>query len=88
MSLRARTSALDMWLLLKRSEKVVRDLMTGYSGMDGLHQPVVCSGILARQSDCNTFLLSVCVRSSELQVGVHLSVSSSPRVILDGTVLT
>ena len=46
MSLRARTSALNMWLLLKRSEKVVRDLMTGYSGMDELHQSVVCSGFL------------------------------------------
>ena len=46
MSLRARTSALDMWLLLKRSEKVVRDMMTGYSGMDELHQSVVCSGFL------------------------------------------
>ena len=43
--------------------------------------------ILARQFDCNTFLLSVCVRSSELESGVHLSVFSSPRVFLVGTVL-
>ena len=35
-----------MLLLLERSEKVVRDLMTGYSGMDELHQYVVCSGFL------------------------------------------
>ena len=43
--------------------------------------------ILARQSCCNIFHLSVCVRSSELHSGVHLSVSSSPRVILVGTVV-
>ena len=43
--------------------------------------------ILARQLDCNTFFLSVCVRSSELQCGVHFSVSTSPRVILVGTVV-
>ena len=46
MSLRARTSALDLWLILKRSGKVYGDLMTGYSGMGELHQSVVCSGFL------------------------------------------
>ena len=54
---------------------------------DKLHQSVVCSGFLLVYSDCNTFLLSVCVRSSELQRGVHFSVSTSPRVILVGTVV-
>ena len=52
-----------------------------------LHQSVVCSGFLLVYSDCNTFLLSVCVRSSELQSGVHLFVFSSPRVFLVGTVV-
>ena len=46
MSLRARTSALDLRLLLKRSVKVYGDLLTGYSGMDELHQSVVYSGFL------------------------------------------
>ena len=45
------------------------------------------AGVVARLSDCNTFRLSVYVRSSELQSGVHLSVFSSPRVFLVGTVL-
>ena len=52
-----------------------------------LHQSVVGSGFLLVYSDCNTFFLSVCVRSSELQCGVHFSVSTSPRVILVGTVV-
>ena len=43
--------------------------------------------ILARLSGCNTFLLSVCIRSSERQCGVYFSVSTSPRVILVGTVV-
>ena len=52
-----------------------------------LHQSLVCSGFLLVYSDCNTLLLSVCVRSSELQSGVHLFVFSSPRVFLVGTVV-
>ena len=51
-----------------------------------LHQSVVCSGFLLVNLVCNIFLVSVCVRSSVLQSGVHLSVLSSPRVILVGTV--
>ena len=45
---------------------------------------VVCAGFLLVYSDCNTFLLSVGIRSSELQFGVHLFVFSSPLV---GTVV-
>ena len=52
-----------------------------------LHQSVVCSGFLLVNLCCNTFLVSVCVRSSVLQSGVHRFVLLSPRVILVGTVL-
>ena len=52
-----------------------------------LHQSVVCSGFLLVNLVCNTFLVSVCVRSSVLQSGVHRFVLLSPRVILVGTVL-
>ena len=51
-----------------------------------LHQSVVCSGFLLVNLVCNTFLVSVCVRSSVLQSGVHRFVLLSPRVILVGTV--
>ena len=51
-----------------------------------LHLSVVCSGFLLVNCGCNTFHLSACVRSFELLSGVHFSVSSSPRVILVGTV--
>ena len=52
-----------------------------------LHQSVVCSGFLLVNLGCNTFFLSICVRSSELQSGVHFSVFPSPRVFLVGTVV-
>ena len=52
-----------------------------------LHQSVVCSGFLLVNLVCNTFLVSVCVRSSVLQSGVRRFVLLSPRVILVGTVL-
>ena len=86
MSRLARTSVLDDWLWIK----VVR---SGTFSADCIfcewRATSVCGvlWILARQLDCNTFFLSVCVRSSELQCGVHLSVFSSPRVILVGTVV-
>ena len=51
-----------------------------------LHQSVVGSGFLLVNLVCNTFLVSVCVRSSVLQSGVHRFVLLSPRVILVGTV--
>ena len=51
-----------------------------------LHQSVVCSGFLLVNLVCNIFLVSVCVRSSELQFGVHFSVFPSPRVFLVGIV--
>ena len=46
MSLWARTFALHLWLILKRSGKAYGDLLTGYSGMGELHQSVECSGCL------------------------------------------
>ena len=52
-----------------------------------LHQSAVYSGFLLVNLVCNTFLVSVCVRSSVLQSGVHRFVLLSPRVILVGTVL-
>ena len=85
MSLRARTSALDVWLILKRYWKVIRRFWLG----DLEWQATSVCGvlwILARQFVCNTFHLSICVRSFELLSGVHFSVLSSPRVILIGTV--
>ena len=51
-----------------------------------LHQSVVGSGFLLVNLVCNTFLVSVCVRSSVLQSGVHRFALLSPRVILVGTV--
>ena len=52
MSLRTRTSAVDLWLLLKRSGKVYQDLLIRYSGIE--RATSVC-GVL--RSSCSSILL-------------------------------